>query len=136
MFVVLCYTDFSQIWIVFSLHMLPGFSSIYYFKLRSHFIDFTHRFPNDTLLLKKWLIAMRREKWIPSKSSKICSRHFTDDSYETSPWATQRRLKPNAVPSIFNFPEHLQKPNKSRPSPRKRTHESTTSNESIETAAM
>ena len=64
---------------------------------------------------------MKREKWKPSKWSTLCSGHFTDSCYDISPWATRKNLKQDAVPSIFNFPEHLRKTTKHRPSPKKRT---------------
>jgi len=40
-----------------------------------------HKFPADRLLIKKWLIAIRRDRWQPTKSSVVCVRHFTTDDY-------------------------------------------------------
>lgn len=51
---------------------------------------------------------MKREKWTPTKYSKICSHHFTPDSYETSGWSNKPRLKSDAVPTRFEFQMHLQ----------------------------
>ena len=67
---------------------------------------------------------MRRKDWTPSKSGRICEKHFlpTDYTYPPSlPFSkslSRKRLKPDAVPSCFNFPRHLQKaPVKERPVP-------------------
>lgn len=50
---------------------------------------------------------MRRDKWLPTQYSYICSSHFEDRyMYDTN---EKRRLLANAVPTIFAFPEHLQK---------------------------
>uniref|UniRef100_A0A8D8T224 THAP domain-containing protein 2 n=1 Tax=Cacopsylla melanoneura TaxID=428564 RepID=A0A8D8T224_9HEMI len=75
------------------------------------------KFPNDPNALKKWLVRMRRDKWMPNTHSVICSLHFTPDAFEQSGWASKRILKPDAVPSVFDFPEHLQKEVKTRKPP-------------------
>ena len=63
-----------------------------------------HQFPLDKPeLLKKWLHAVRRTDWKPSKYSVICSDHFTQADYG------DKRLLKNAVPSVFNFPDKMQK---------------------------
>uniref|UniRef100_A0A8D8WRZ8 THAP domain-containing protein 1 n=1 Tax=Cacopsylla melanoneura TaxID=428564 RepID=A0A8D8WRZ8_9HEMI len=61
------------------------------------------RFPNDKTILKKWLAAMRRRNWKPTPNSRLCSAHFTPDSYVTSGWSSLQRLAEDAVPSIFFF---------------------------------
>jgi len=67
-----------------------------------------HSFPSDIGLRKKWIVAMRRSNWNPSSTARICSDHFSLDSYDlTKPWL-RNRLKPNAVPTLFHFPQHLQ----------------------------
>ena len=52
----------------------------------------------------------------------ICSDHFTPDSFLPIKGLGRRKLKPNAVPSIFpKFPQHLQvSPKPKRRSPKKR----------------
>ena len=71
---------------------------------------------------KKWVKAIRREKWFPTQSSVLCSTHFSDDCFVEG--KKNRRLKKDAVPSIFNFPKHLQEDTntkmKKRKSPKKR----------------
>ncbi|XP_072387136.1 THAP domain-containing protein 2-like [Diabrotica undecimpunctata] len=73
-----------------------------------------HGFPKDSSLQKKWIIAIRRENFKPTKSSKICSKHFTADSFITSGWSSKKQLKKDAVPSIFDFPNILIKQVKTR----------------------
>ena len=66
-----------------------------------------HKFPEDTNLLKKWIIATKFVGFAPDPSKeKICGDHFTQEDYLFS---FSSRLKPDAVPSKFNFPPHLQK---------------------------
>ena len=44
--------------------------------------DAGHRFPQDQTLLKKWLIAIKRDKFKPTQYSRICKRHFNESDYE------------------------------------------------------
>ena len=78
------------------------------------------RFPKDKLRLKQWLTAMKRDKWKPGNQSVLCSRHFSDDCYNTAPWSSRKSLKKDTVPSKFEFMEHSQKSSYQRPSPKKR----------------
>ena len=57
-------------------------------------------------LLKKWIVAMRREDFAPTSYSRICGEHFLPTDYYHS---TSNFLRKDAVPSVFNFPLHLQK---------------------------
>ena len=61
-----------------------------------------HRIPvNKPDLLTKWISAIRRDNWKPKKDMYICSDHFTPDSFLPIKGLGRRKLKPNAVPSIF-----------------------------------
>lgn len=40
-----------------------------------------HRFPRDEKLQKKWIIAIRRDKFKPTINSRICKQHFTESDY-------------------------------------------------------
>ncbi|XP_067122862.1 THAP domain-containing protein 6-like [Centruroides vittatus] len=73
-----------------------------------------HRFPSEPTLKRKWILATKRAKWQPTRWSVLCSAHFSSDSYYLSS-TTHKILKKNAVPSIFEFPDHLKKKNESRP---------------------
>ena len=50
---------------------------------------------------------MRRDKWLPTETSWICSVHFNDDCFRR--YNSKMRLNEDAVPSIFLFPAHLHK---------------------------
>lgn len=60
----------------------------------------------------QWLLRMERD--IPtSKGARICEDHFTDDQFESCTSKGKRKLKRNAVPSIF--PSKRQAPRESAP---------------------
>ncbi|XP_062902790.1 THAP domain-containing protein 1-like isoform X3 [Mobula hypostoma] len=52
-------------------------------------------------LCKKWLDAVRRRNFIPTKNSNLCSEHFTLDCFRKN--CNNKILEENAVPSIFCF---------------------------------
>jgi len=56
-------------------------------------------------LNRQWLINMRRDKFTPVKSSRLCSEHFTEECFDRTGQTV--RLRDNAVPTVFQFPEHL-----------------------------
>ena len=69
------------------------------------------KFPQDPYLRKQWVDAVKRtrDKWSgPSHYSVLCSAHFTADcferSLETFGIKQRRKLKKDAVPSIFKRP--------------------------------
>lgn len=54
-------------------------------------------FPKDPKLRKIWMDATGREDWISTKSSCICSRHFTEDDYAVKK-SGYKYLKEGAIP--------------------------------------
>ena len=89
-----------------------------------------HSFPlKDNNLLTKWLIAMRREDFKPTIHSRICGKHFKSSDY----YSYSRELLKSAIPSVFNFPAHLQKPKKERRLIKRTFSESTCSSTSSST---
>nr|XP_046230519.1 THAP domain-containing protein 1 [Scatophagus argus] len=61
-----------------------------------------HKFPLARPdICGKWVAAMRRNNFKPTKYSNICSQHFTKDCFKTE--CNNRVLKENAVPSLFTF---------------------------------
>ena len=42
-----------------------------------------HAFPSDNERRKKWIIAIKRDKWIPKISSRVCKAHFKEEDYTT-----------------------------------------------------
>ncbi|KAI4455481.1 thap domain-containing [Holotrichia oblita] len=74
-----------------------------------------HTFPwKRPEILKLWVQAIRRENWYPSKTSRICGNHFLENDYKLKPGSTIKLLKPDAIPSVFCFPKHLQTKRTSR----------------------
>ena len=72
-----------------------------------------YKFPSNPALLEKWVkqVQRTRAQWTVTKYSFICSEHFTEDSFEvdstiaaTFGIAKKRRLKSDAVPTIFHRP--------------------------------
>ncbi|XP_068609186.1 THAP domain-containing protein 1 [Brachionichthys hirsutus] len=61
-----------------------------------------HKFPLARPdVCAKWVAAMRRNNFKPTKYSNICSQHFTKDRFKSE--CNNRVLKENAVPSLFAF---------------------------------
>lgn len=76
-----------------------------------------HRIPNDKGLQKAWLARIRRDNLPPLQNCYVCSEHFTDDCFETDLKAqlmpelkVKRRLKRDAIPSVFSFGREPKKP--------------------------
>lgn len=71
----------------------------------------SHMFPRDEKLRQLWIRAVQpsRPGWTPGKHDFVCSEHFCDDDYRTSPTLLKslgmslrwQRLKPDAVPSLL-----------------------------------
>ncbi|KAL7851644.1 hypothetical protein AOLI_G00220000 [Acnodon oligacanthus] len=64
------------------------------------------RFPKDPVRMRKWLINCRRD-FVPTPCSRLCQDHFEESQFEEiarSP-AGGRKLKPNAIPTLFNVPD-------------------------------
>ena len=86
-----------------------------------------HTFPlKDQHQVQKWLTAVRREGWAPTKYSYICSDHFLESDFAQNT-GIYKRLKKDAVPSVFlAFPQHLQKNTVKRKLPTERKTEPST----------
>ncbi|XP_049779106.1 THAP domain-containing protein 1-like [Schistocerca cancellata] len=67
-----------------------------------------HRFPfSKPQLFQKWLHAVRRQDFRPTEYHFICSDHFEESCFLAN-YVNRRKLKDDAVPSIFRFPNHVQ----------------------------
>ena len=62
-----------------------------------------YRFPTDSEW-RRWIVAVRREKWTPSEHTWICSAHFVNGK-------SNDPASPDYVPSIFS---HISSPLKKR----------------------
>ncbi len=69
----------------------------------SHFEGFL----SDTGLRRQWEVAIRKEGFVATESSKLCSEHFKPDDFDRTGQIV--RLRDGATPSVFNFPSHLQR---------------------------
>uniref|UniRef100_A0A4W5LL02 THAP domain-containing protein 1 n=1 Tax=Hucho hucho TaxID=62062 RepID=A0A4W5LL02_9TELE len=74
----------------------------------SGFLASYQRFPkNDPERHKQWIINMKCKGWNPQQNHRVCSVHF-EDKYICGRDMRQR-LKPDAVPTIFDYPKNFQK---------------------------
>lgn len=66
------------------------------------------RFPKDPLRKKKWVVNCRRD-FEPTPHSRLCEDHFEPDQFEEVARSTAggRKLKPNAIPTLFNFGDFI-----------------------------
>lgn len=84
-------------------------SSLQYLFFVSENMLSSFRFPvKKPELLAQWVAAVRRDSFKPTASTCLCSDHFLKSDYEERPGANLPKLKPDAVPSVFSFPAHLQ----------------------------
>ena len=84
------------------------------------------KFPKDRALRQKWIRNVQKTiaNWDgPSEHSVLCSQHFESSCFEVdSELAAQmgiqkrRRLKPDAVPTVFDRPA-IQLPSSAQPEP-------------------
>lgn len=65
------------------------------------------RFPSDGVHRKSWEQAVHREGFTATNSSVLCSRHFAEKFIDRTGQIV--RLRENAVPDVFDFPQHLKK---------------------------
>lgn len=70
----------------------------FFFDLRYDGI-FNFRYPRDANIKEKWINATRRDNWMPSKHSVICSRHLSEDCFIYM--KNRRRLLKSAIPTLF-----------------------------------
>jgi len=70
--------------------------------------SFTYRFPlSRPVICQHWIVQVRREKWKPNRRTLICADHFDNKCFDKTGQVV--RLKPDAVPTIFSYPERLKK---------------------------
>ncbi|KAF4115660.1 hypothetical protein G5714_003149 [Onychostoma macrolepis] len=56
---------------------------------------------------RQWELALRRDGFVASKRTLLCSEHFRSEDFDRTGQTV--RLKGGVVPSIFDFPAHLQR---------------------------
>ncbi|XP_049523477.1 uncharacterized protein LOC119453068 isoform X13 [Dermacentor silvarum] len=87
----------------------------------------------DVLRKKQWLHNIGRKNFVPTKNSVVCELHFTEDQFEPRILREfgKKKLKPNAVPTIFSHRPVV----KHRKPPRQR-HEPGTDSKPVATACL
>ncbi|KAL3880033.1 hypothetical protein ACJMK2_032305 [Sinanodonta woodiana] len=55
------------------------------------------RIPKDDMLRNKWIAALRRENWLPTDHTRICSKHFIKGC------SSRDSGDPDFVPTIFSY---------------------------------
>lgn len=69
-----------------------------------------HRFPhNKPELMKQWLNNIKREDFVPTKHTKICSDHFEPHLFYTQKTNNIKMLVADAVPTLFSFRKPVNK---------------------------
>ncbi|CAL1685213.1 unnamed protein product [Lasius platythorax] len=58
-------------------------------------------FPRDLVRRAQWAANVNRKEWIPTERSFLCEVHFAHDMWENNRVDGKRKLKINAVPTIF-----------------------------------
>ena len=78
-----------------------------------------HQFPlANKDLCQKWIIATKRDKFIPTKSSYLCSSHLSPEDYTTTHHISCRlQLSKNAVKPAFSCLERFLSKRGKRKSP-------------------
>ncbi|XP_049272395.1 peroxynitrite isomerase THAP4-like [Rhipicephalus sanguineus] len=67
------------------------------------------RFPTCPNRRKRWIAQVKRDCWEPTASSRICEAHFEDTSFEQRRQDGLKKLRPDAIPTLFCFrplPKH------------------------------
>ncbi|XP_076449332.1 uncharacterized protein LOC143285795 [Babylonia areolata] len=78
-------------------------------EVRANGLTF-HKFPfSRPNMLQRWIANVRREEpngqpWQPTMATRLCSVHFTAESFDRTGQTV--RLKSEAVPTLFQFPDH------------------------------
>lgn len=76
-------------------------SSVYYLLI-------SIRFPKNIQLKSQWVKAVGRDDWQPSKTSRLCSKHFVAEHFFKSR-SGRLKLHPNSLPTVF-LPEVVSLP--------------------------
>ncbi|XP_031330758.1 THAP domain-containing protein 1-like isoform X4 [Photinus pyralis] len=67
-------------------------------------------FPRDPERRKQWVAKVRRKNWTPTNSTFLCETHFESDMWEKTRVDGKRKLRHNAVPTLFSFVKRKIKP--------------------------
>ncbi|XP_015605777.1 THAP domain-containing protein 1 [Cephus cinctus] len=59
-------------------------------------------FPRDEVVRNTWIQALNKKNWTPTKYAVLCELHFAPEMWEKVREDGRKKLKRNAVPTIFN----------------------------------
>ena len=59
-----------------------------------------YRFPKNGTLRSRWVSALRRDNFVPSKSAVLCSEHFKAEDFDRTSQCVVR-MKIGVIPSVF-----------------------------------
>ena len=60
------------------------------------------KFPELYSMWVENISSLMPVKFVPMKSSRVCSKHFSADMFEKACYSQRATLKPYAVPTIFS----------------------------------
>ncbi|XP_071454646.1 uncharacterized protein [Hetaerina americana] len=59
-------------------------------------------FPRDPVRRAKWAAMVNRKNWTPKDTSYLCEEHFEENQWEVTRVDGKKKLKSNAIPTIFD----------------------------------
>ena len=62
-----------------------------------------HTFPTDEEIRRKWVVAIRRDDFVITPHTRVCSRHLKKDVREPASEKGRRLLKKGAIPALFEW---------------------------------
>lgn len=92
---------------------MPGCAAFGCSNRTGPFFKFPSEFRNGKRL-KVWLHNVGRTDF-PYKTARLCKKHFSEDQFENHRADGKRKLKPNAIPTLFSHrpdPQHRKPPTK------------------------
>ncbi|CAG9765718.1 unnamed protein product [Ceutorhynchus assimilis] len=60
-------------------------------------------FPQEETRRKQWIHNVHRKNWNPTRSARLCELHFEASQFESHRLDGVKKIKPNAVPTLFSF---------------------------------
>ncbi|KAF5306276.1 hypothetical protein FQA39_LY08974 [Lamprigera yunnana] len=67
-------------------------------------------FPRDPQRRIEWAATMNRKNWFPTDHTVLCEVHFSPEMWEKTRQDGKRKLKHDAVPTVFNYCKFTKKP--------------------------
>lgn len=71
-------------------------------------------FPVGQERRRRWTVNSGRGNWTPTAGSRLCEKHFNESQFEANRRDGWRKLRPDAVPTVFDFSNSPRRPLKRR----------------------